>query len=151
ASFAPPIVSAGDDHVLTAAANQATLTGTATSSAGTIVSTVWSQVVGPSAATMDGENTLILELSDLQEGTYIFKLTAVENRGKEVSDNVEVRVDPIPPNQRPVVNPGINQSLLLPVAKLDLTGTAVDVDGSVVSVLWSQVMGPASAILENES
>jgi gliding motility-associated-like protein len=149
ASFSPPVVNAGDDQEITLPVNQTTLTGTASSPAG-IVSTKWVKTVGP-AATLGGDNTLTLQLSGMVEGTYVFKLTVIDNDGKEVSDNVQVIVNPIPPNQVPIVDAGINQSLLLPVSQVNLTGTAIDTDGTISSVQWSQVQGPSSATLENQT
>lgn len=147
ASFTPPSVNAGEDQAVTLPVNQTTLTGTASSAGGTIVSTTWAQVLGP-AATVSGENTLTLDLSNLIEGTYVFKLTVTDDSGKEASDIVQVVVNPVPPNQRPVVDAGVNQSLLLPISTVNLTGTAIDTDGTVTAVQWSQVTGPA-AVLEN--
>jgi gliding motility-associated-like protein len=149
ASFSLPVVDAGSDQVITLPVNQVTLNGTASSAAGTIVSTIWTQTLGPPVV-MSGENSLTLQLTDMVEGTYVFKLTATDNADKMVSDNVQVMVKPVPPNQVPIVNSGVNQSLLLPISEIELAGSAIDEDGYVVSVLWSQILGPPSAILENE-
>lgn len=141
ASFAPPIVNAGVDQEITLPTNQITLTGAATATSGTIVNTVWTKTVGPDA-TLSGASTLTLQVTNMAEGTYVFTLTATDDQGKSVSDNVQVIVKPIPPNQAPLVSAGINQSLLLPLASLELQGTATDTDGTVTSVKWTKLQGP---------
>ncbi len=82
-------------------------------------------------------------------GSYVFKLSAIDVAGKETSDNVEVKVNPVPPNQAPIVSAGINTSVTFPISQLVLTGTALDVDGSVVSLLWTQTIGPSIAVFQN--
>lgn len=149
ASFKPTEVNAGPDQELALPMNSVTLTGTASSSSGTIVSTTWVKTLGP-AANLSGDNTLTLQVTDMEVGTYVFKLTAIDNAGKEVSDNVQVIVNPVPPNKPPVVDAGINKAITLPVSGVTLTGTATDTDGMVTGVAWTQVQGPNSATLQDQ-
>ncbi|RYF26556.1 MAG: hypothetical protein EOO42_01255 [Flavobacteriales bacterium] len=75
-----PTVSAGANS--TANTNPKVLTGTATpQSPKTIVSTVWSQVSGPSTAVMATPNALSNSVSGLVSGVYVFKLTATDSVG----------------------------------------------------------------------
>jgi gliding motility-associated-like protein len=148
ATFAPPIVDAGTNQEISLPTNQVSLTGTASSPNGAIVSTTWTKTVGP-AATLTGASTLNLEVSNMVVGSYVFKLSAIDVAGKETSDNVEIKVNPVPPNQAPVVNAGINYSIILPTTSVSLTGTANDTDGSVASVTWSVVSGPNTPTLQN--
>jgi gliding motility-associated-like protein len=150
ANFAPPVVDAGSDQTLTLPVNQTTLTGAASSPTGTIVSTVWTKTIGP-AATLTGSSTLTVQVSGMVVGTYIFKLTATDDSGKETSDNVQVIVNPIPPNQAPVVSAGLNTSVTFPTSQVALAGTATDLDGSVVTLAWSQILGPSPAVFQNGS
>jgi hypothetical protein len=149
-SSLPPVVNAGPDQEITFPENQVTLTGTAVSSTGSIVSTLWSKEVGP-AAVLAGTTTPTLTVSGMQVGTYLFTYKATDNTGKEASDNVQVIVKPTPPNQPPVVSAGLNQTIELPVNQATLTGSATDADGTIVSLLWSQLSGPSSATLQNET
>jgi gliding motility-associated-like protein len=148
ATFNPPVADAGVDQEITLPVNQVNLVGTASSPTGSIVSTVWTKSIGPTA-TLAGATTLNLQCTNMVAGTYVFKLTATDNTGNEVSDNVQVIVNPIPPNQIPIVNPGQNYSLTLPASQVTLTGSATDTDGTVISVEWSLISGPNSPILQN--
>jgi len=138
-TFIPPSVNAGIDQEITLPINQISLTGTASSTTGSIVSTIWEKTLGPSV-TLSGANTLNLQCTGMQAGTYIFTLTATDNAGKVASDNVQVVVHPIPPNQPPLVDAGPNQSVILP-ASIVFNGNALDTDGTVTSLSWSQVLG----------
>ncbi len=55
-------------------------------------------------------------------------------------------VDPPPVNQSPSVNAGANQSIVLPVNSAVLSGSAIDKDGTISSLLWTQVSGPTATI-----
>jgi gliding motility-associated-like protein len=87
-------------------------------------------------------NTLTPTYDGLTEGVYTFKLTATDADGKFGSDIVQVTVDPIPPNQPPVVFAGLNQAFVVPVPVVELHGNATDTDGTVTGVKWTQVKGP---------
>jgi gliding motility-associated-like protein len=140
-TFNPPTADAGADQEITLPVNQINLTGTASSPNGSIVSTVWTKTLGPTV-TLVGNNTLNLQCSNMLAGTYIFQLTVADNTGKQTSDNVQVIVNPIPPNQVPIVNAGQNYSIKLPISTVTLTGTATDSDGSISSVEWTLTSGP---------
>ena len=86
----PPIVSAGPDINLQLPANQVSITGTASDSDGTIKSTTWSQVSGPTATLNVIANTL--ELTNLLEGTYLFRFNATDNGDVTASDDVNITV-----------------------------------------------------------
>lgn len=86
-----PIVNAGSEKVLTLPANSTTLAGSATDSDGTISSYSWTKLSGPSA-TMTGASSSTLQLSNLVEGAYNFRLTATDNSGGTAYDEVTVTV-----------------------------------------------------------
>ncbi|MBW3545060.1 MAG: right-handed parallel beta-helix repeat-containing protein, partial [Bacteroidetes bacterium] len=86
-----PTVSAGSDKSVTLPTNSLGLYGSASDADGSISSTVWTKVSGPSA-TMNGATTLKLGLSHLVEGTYTFRLTATDNCGARTYDDVVVTV-----------------------------------------------------------
>jgi gliding motility-associated-like protein len=149
-TFNPPVADAGLDQEIALPTNQIGLIGTASSPTGTIVSTIWTKTLGPTV-TLVGDNTLSLQCSNMIVGTYIFKLTVIDNNGNQASDNVQVIVNPIPPNKAPIVNSGQNYSVVLPVSTVSLTGTATDTDGSVTSVNWSVISGPNAPTLQNSN
>ena len=76
---------------------------------------------------------------------------ATDNSGTQVYANVQVIVNPVPPNQPPTVSAGTNTSIQLPVSDVTLTGTATDSDGTIASVAWMQVTGPSTATLQNST
>lgn len=150
-AFAPPTVNAGPDRAIALPTNSIDLVGSASAAAGnTIMTTKWTKVTGP-AATLAGDNTLTLNVTAMPVGTYIFKLTATDNTSKEASDNVQVVVDPVPPNKAPVVTAGTNTSITLPVTQAILTGTAIDSDGTIATLKWTQTQGPNTATLANDA
>ncbi|HEY0066105.1 MAG TPA: carbohydrate-binding protein, partial [Flavisolibacter sp.] len=56
-----------------------------------------------------------------------------------------------PPNQAPTVNAGTDQTITLPIATAQLSGTANDPDGTIASYSWSKVSGPDAFGLSSTS
>ncbi len=147
----PPVVTTSSDQNITLPISTANFAGTATDSDGSIQSVLWTQVSGPNTATLSGQNTLNLSVSNLIAGTYVFRLTATDNKGGTGFNNVTLTVNPAPPNNPPVVDAGTNSSITLPTNTTSFTGTATDSDGSIQSVLWTQVSGPNTATLSGQN
>jgi hypothetical protein len=97
---AKPTVSAGSNRVITLPTNSISLTATASSANGNIVSYQWSKVSGP-AATQSGQTTSKLNLSNLVAGKYIYQVSIKDNVGEVASASVTVQVNP-----PPIVAPG---------------------------------------------
>lgn len=136
----PPLVDSGEDIELILPENQVILNGSAIDNDGTIETIIWQKVLGPTA-TLSGENSLNLNLTNLVEGRYTFSLTATDNEGASTSDDVKVNVNPVPPNSPPIVNAGFNVSTLLPSNGITFNGQAEDEDGEVTQLEWSQTQG----------
>ena len=138
-----PVVSAGSDQAITLPTNSLSLKGSASDSDGHVVSTTWNKVSGPHAS-MSNTSSLTLNLSNLQEGTYIFRLTAKDNAGASKYDDVQVKVNKkAATNAAPIVNAGSDKTITLPDNSLSLSGSASDADGSVTSVSWTKQSGPS--------
>src|SRR5690606_33266969 len=88
-----------------------------------------------------------LALSDLVEGTYIFRVLVTDNAGATASDEVSVVVAPAGVNNPPVVLAGTAKVIALPVNSTVLLGSASDSDGSIASLVWTQQSGPSTATL----
>jgi gliding motility-associated-like protein len=146
----PPIVSAGNNQQFALPQNSLIIKGTASDVDGVIQNVLWMQVSG-SPATLTNETSLELTVTNLSEGSYIFRLTATDNVGASGSSQVTVVVNPVPPNQEPIVSAGTNTTIPLPVTSFDMTGSALDIDGTIASVEWSQIQGPSNAILQNKN
>lgn len=144
-----PTVSAGSDITITLPTNTATLTGTATSTnpGGSITVVLWTQI-GGTASTITSNSTLVTGITGLSTaGSRTYKLQVTDNFGSTASDTVIVLVNPAP-NQPPVADAGINQTITLPTGTptgtVTLSGGGTDPDGTIVAYLWSKVSGPAS-------
>ncbi len=87
-----PVVNAGTDKTIEIPVNQVTLAGSATDD-GTIQSYLWSQVSGPSVLIPSPANGTVT-ISNLIEGTYVFRLTATDNYNLSAYDEVTVMVNP---------------------------------------------------------
>jgi gliding motility-associated-like protein len=143
-SNVPPIVDAGADQTITLPVSTISLVGTATDPEGSAMTYLWTKVTGGNATPnpAGSETTLTPTFDGLTVGTYSFKLSVTDANGSVGSDIVQVTVNPVPPNQPPIVDAGVNRALLAVVPEVQLNGNATDPDGTVTSVLWTQVRGP---------
>lgn len=148
---APPTADAGSDIQIVLPTNSVTLNGGGTDSDGNIDGYVWSQVSGPNTANGSDLTTTSPTYAGLIEGTYIFSLMVTDNGGTEGEDEVRITVLPAPGNQLPDVNAGNDITITLPENQIALSGSAEDVDGSIASVLWTQVAGPTTSTIQNSS
>ncbi|MFS4448772.1 PKD domain-containing protein [Maribacter sp. 2307UL18-2] len=90
-----PIVDAGTDQTIALPTNSVTINGTATDpDGGAIVSYQWTQVSGPSVATLTGDMSADLVASNLVEGAYIFRLTATDDENATGFDEIMITVLP---------------------------------------------------------
>ncbi len=145
-----PNANAGSDQSITLPTNSLNLTGAGSDSDGTITTYAWTKQSGPSAI-MTNENQATLSLTNMLEGTYVFRLTVTDNNGATDLDEATVTVSPAAVNQTPSVNAGSNQTLNLPTNTINLIGVASDPDGTIVSYLWTKQSGPASGTLVNSN
>ncbi|TMM53774.1 PKD domain-containing protein [Maribacter algarum] len=88
-----PMVFAGDDRTITLPNNSLTLDGSATDpDGGAIASYIWTQVSGPNTATFSSTTIEDPDISDLVEGDYVFRLTAIDDENDMGSDEVTITV-----------------------------------------------------------
>ena len=148
----PPVVTVSGDQTITLPVNSVTVSGSATDSDGTIASTNWSQVSGPSTATISSPSSLQTSITSLIQGTYQFALKATDNQGAATSASLKVIVNAPPPlPSKPVANAGSDQIITLPVNSVILSGSATDSGSTIASTLWTQISGPASANIATPS
>ncbi|KIC94324.1 hypothetical protein OI18_11855 [Flavihumibacter solisilvae] len=115
---------------------------------GLVASYSWTQYSGPTTATMTSPTAANIQLSNLNQGNYFFKLTVKDNKGGMNSKFINVLVLPgaSAPNIAPVADAGWNQTLTLPMNAATLRGTqSTDADGSIVKYQWQQLSGPSVA------
>jgi gliding motility-associated-like protein len=137
----PPSANAGIDQTIKLPSNSIILNGAGTDADGTISSYSWVKVSGPTC-TLANDNTAVLSVTNMIEGTYTFRLTVTDNDGAIGTDLVQVSVLVATTNLAPVANAGADFNVLLPTNSITLTGSATD-DGTIVSVLWTKISGPA--------
>ncbi|HXB33669.1 MAG TPA: hypothetical protein VNV35_09615 [Puia sp.] len=142
-----PVVSAGTSQTITLPTNSVTLTGTASELNGTIVSYSWTQVSGPSTATIASAGQLSTVVSGLIQGVYRFQLQVKDALGITASATVQVTVNAAVVAGPPVVNAGSDQTITLPTSSVNLAATASETNGTIVSYKWVQLSGPSTSTI----
>ncbi|RAW00416.1 PKD domain-containing protein [Pseudochryseolinea flava] len=89
-----PVVNAGDNVSLALPTTEVTLESDVTS-VEEISVYAWSVVSGPNTPVLSGVNTPTLHAAGLVEGTYVFKLTVIDEKGTSASDEVTVVVETV--------------------------------------------------------
>ena len=145
-----PTVDAGPDQSITLPA-LANLDGTVTDDGlpdppGTVTVT-WSKISGLGTVTFGDANAVDTTAQFSAAGTYVLQLLANDS-ALTATDQTTVTVAEAPPNQAPMVNAGLDQTIQLPNGA-NLDGTVTD-DGlpdppGAVTVTWSMVSGPGTA------
>jgi hypothetical protein len=92
-----PTANAGADKSITLPTSTTTLNGSGSDSDGTIASYSWSKLSGPSGGTISSPTSATTNITALQEGTYVFRLTVTDNLGLTGTDTASVVVAPAPP------------------------------------------------------
>lgn len=87
----PPVANAGADRTLTLPQNSTRLQGSGRDDDGSVVSYRWTQMAGPSA-TINGYARNNADVNNLEEGSYVFRLTVTDDRGASDSDDVRITV-----------------------------------------------------------
>ena len=88
----PPVANAGNNITLTLPFNSTTLAATAFDADGIIVSYAWTLISGPASYLLATANASSTTVSNLTQGTYIFRLTVTDNNGLVGTDNVTINV-----------------------------------------------------------
>ena len=91
-----PTANAGPDQTITLPTNSVTLNGSGADADGTITAYSWSKVSGPAQGTFSSTTVPNPTVSNLAQGTYVFRLTVTDNSGATGSDDVNVTVNPTP-------------------------------------------------------
>ncbi|SFB99476.1 PQQ-binding-like beta-propeller repeat protein [Pseudoalteromonas denitrificans] len=135
-----PTANAGQDQQVNEA-QVISLSGQASDSDGTIVGFNWQQTSGPNVSILDNDKATasftapnVLSITEL-----IFNFTVTDNSGGQASDQVSIFVSPV--NQPPNVNAGADQSVS-ENTQVTITGSALDTDGSITTLIWTQTFGP---------
>jgi hypothetical protein len=142
---AVPVANAGADKTVTLPTSSASLSGSATDTDGTIASYTWTKKSG-STATLSGTGTKTLSASNLVAGTYVFTLTAKDDKGATDTDDVTVIVKSATTNAAPVASAGADKTITLPTNSLSISGNATDSDGTIASYSWTKKSGSTASL-----
>lgn len=140
-----PIVDAGTDQTIALPVNTTTMSGSATDpDGGTIVSYQWTQVSGPSVATLTGDMSTDLMAGDLVEGTYIFRLTASDDENATGFDEVTITVLPENGNMAPTAVATATPLSGDAPLEVTFTGSTSTDDVGIVGYAWDFKDGNSS-------
>ena len=144
-----PTVYAGTSQTLLPSANSAALTGFAEDDGlpnpPAALTYAWSQVSGPSSATLNPPNAPLTQATFSAPGTYVLRLT-VSDTLLNGSGDVTLVV-PTPNAIVPVVSVNTATPTVTLPAALSLTGTASEAanPNAIFTYSWSSVYGPGTA------
>ncbi|MTI38890.1 tandem-95 repeat protein [Fulvivirga lutimaris] len=148
ATNSPPTVDGGEDQNIFLPSNSTTLSAIASDTDGTIVSYLWEKVSG-STVTLSNATTSVLTITNLLEGPYVFKITVSDDDGAKASDNISINVSLS--NQSPTSNPGSDKSITLPTNTINLNGSGVDADGTIISYEWIKITSLTATLVNASS
>jgi predicted esterase len=147
-----PVARAGDDVSITLPTSSANLNGSGSSDPdGTIGSYSWSKVSGPSSYTLNNGGSAQASVTNLQQGTYTFRLTVKDNNNATNTDDINITVNAAgtsPGSQ--IANAGSDVSISLPTNSTTLNGSgSSDPGGAIKQYEWSKVSGPSQYSIGN--
>ncbi|RYE19643.1 MAG: hypothetical protein EOP51_19470, partial [Sphingobacteriales bacterium] len=142
----PPVVGAGINQYLSGVSST-TLYGKAFQQEFSVASQQWTKVSGPAGGIIANPTSLTTAITGLQNGTYVYRLSATNINGQTSTDEVSVIISAV--NTSPVVNAGADTLITFPEHVALLNSTASDPDGAVASYSWRRVSGPVAGVLNN--
>ena len=134
-----PVANAGNSRSITLPTNSTTLDGSLSSDPdGTIASYTWSQIAGPSTATITNGALAKVTAGNLVAGQYTFELTVTDNKGAQAKAQVKISVlsSGVQP---PIANAGVNQTITLPINSVVIDGSgSVASSGNIAGYTWTE-------------
>jgi hypothetical protein len=147
-----PVVSAGPSQTVTLP-SAAVLSGVVTDDGlpvGSSITTIWSQLSGPGPVTFANSHVTATTAEFSMPGTYVLRLSATDS---QLTGNDDIVVTVLAPNQAPIVNAGVDQSVTLPDTAT-LHGAVTDDGlpaGRSVTTSWTRVSGPGPVSFSDAS
>ncbi|WP_375579330.1 tandem-95 repeat protein [Marivirga tractuosa] len=149
----PPIVNAGSNLSIQLPQAEVLITGEAESAGGTISSLLWEQISGENLD-LSGEDTNQLLITNLSEGIFKFRFTAIDNAGQSSFDEVQLNVlseeeefEPSPPT----LNAGGDVVVQLPDSSITIEVFAESENSLISAYNWEQLYGPTDLKIEPDT
>lgn len=142
-----PVVNAGPDVNVTLPTNSVTISGSGNDPDGTVISSQWTKVSGPSQYSIVSPTQTKTAISNLAQGIYSFELKVTDNSGAVNRDTTLIIVNAAPVNQSPTASAGLDINITLPNNTATLSGTGSDPDGSIASYQWTKIAGPSQYLI----
>ncbi len=139
-----PTANAGLDQSITLPVNNINLSGSGSSSTGTISAYAWRKISGPAAGTITNTSLAATSVTGLAAGIYLFELKVTDNIGGVGRDTMQLIV--FPAVQLPIANAGPDQSITLPLNNINLNGIGASPNGIITSYTWAKISGPNATI-----
>ncbi|MBZ5855762.1 PKD domain-containing protein [Flavihumibacter profundi] len=119
---------------------------------GTITAYNWTQVSGPTQASITNGNKATAQASKLAPGTYVFQLEVTDNDGLKGTADLTLEVSAALGTTTPVARAGGDQSIVLPVNSVNLDGsTSSDPNGIISAFQWTKIAGPGTPAIATAS
>ncbi|XP_039181370.1 dyslexia-associated protein KIAA0319 homolog isoform X2 [Crotalus tigris] len=131
----PPAAMTGPDKMLTFPIRSTNLDGSMSTDDLGIVYYHWENISGPSSLHMENADSAVATVSDLQIGTYHFRLTVKDDQGLSSTATLSVVVRE-GSNSPPKALAGGKHILILPNNSIALDGSHSVDDQGIVSYLW---------------
>ena len=132
----PPNVDAGADQTIELPISSVVLNGMANDPDGGDITYQWTQVSGPSTATLTGDTTADLTAEDLVAGQYVFRLTVTDDENETAFDEVTVTVMPEGGDMPPVAIAEADPLTGAAPLEVTFTGSNSTDDIAIVSYTW---------------
>src|ERR1017187_4765334 len=146
----PPVANAGPNQTITLPVDSVTLSGSGSDTDGTIVSYLWTKISGPSSGAITNSGSATTSVTGLAQGVYQYRLQVTDNAGATGTAVAQVIVNAAV-NMPPVANAGPDQTITLPVSSVTLAGSGSDADGAVAGYLLTNISGPSSGTITNDT
>jgi hypothetical protein len=137
----PPSVNISGTPYIILPVDEDTLTASASDPDGTISTYVWTQVSGPTAASIISSTSASTRITDLTAGTFIFQVLITDNGGLTSIATATITVEAA--NTAPVANAGGNVLVRTPTTTTYLNGAGTDTDGTISTYAWTKISGPS--------
>ncbi|WP_017732247.1 PKD domain-containing protein [Nafulsella turpanensis] len=144
----PPVISIGKDKTVYLPLEKLLLSAVGHDPDGVFREFRWEKLRGPSVS-MRQENTANLILTDLVEGSYLFRFTATDNAGASTSDEMMLTVQRR--NQVPIVDAGGDRTIDMGYFQYQISGIGFDPDGVFRAFRWEKVSGPSVSMQQQNT